>query len=369
MADAILFVLPEAPATAPLETSWWHVGDGQVIDRGSSSKWVELAAGSRRDGHKRIGLAPAAAVRLHFSERVEAASERQALSAANIAAVESSLGHAEALHAATAASGDELVTAVVDKQQMLGWIQWARAAAVELDHVVPMSCLLPLSDQWTAARFGTEQVVGKRGMVMPFERDLVSHVVGDAEPRELTGEEVDAALVACAEQPPLDLRSGKMARRRKLYVDRVRVRELAAIAAAIPLIFLVSLIIGIVKLNAATNSLDEETVAVASRISGRPVPLEAAESELSQRSGGAGHSVMAPLTGLYSALEAEESVSSTELSYRGDGTLSATLAAATLDPINRVLIAVQRDGYKITAVPRQAPDGRSMIDVTVRSAP
>lgn len=368
MADAFLFVLPEAATAAPLETSWWRVANGQVIDRGSGSEWLELATDSRRE-RKRIGLAPAAAVRLHFSERVKVASERQALSAASIAAVDSSLGDAEALHAATAAFGDTLLTAVVDKQQMLAWIEWARAAVVELDHVVPVSCLLPLSDEWAAAAFGTEQVVGKSRMVMPFERDLVCHILGDAEPRQLSADEVDAALAACAEQPPLDLRTGKMARRRKLYVDRVRVRELAVIAAAMPLILLVSLIIGIVKLNVATNSLDEETVAVASRTLGRPVPLEAAESELLQRSGGAGHGVMAPLTGLYSALEGEESVSSTELSYRGDGTLSATLAAATVDPINRVLIAVQRDGYKVTAVPRQAPDGRAMIDVTVRTAP
>lgn len=78
---------------------------------------------------------------------------------------------------------------------------------------------------------------------------------------------------------------------------------------------------------------------------------------------------MAPLGGLYSALQGEQSVSSTSLSYGADGTLSTTLAAPTVDAVNRVLVAVQRNGYRITAVPRQAPDGRSMVDVTVRSRP
>ena len=77
---------------------------------------------------------------------------------------------------------------------------------------------------------------------------------------------------------------------------------------------------------------------------------------------------MAPLTAVYQALQPEQSVGITSLSYAPDGTLSATFAAPTVDAVNRVLLAVQRNGYRLTAVPRQSPDGRSMVDVTVRSA-
>ena len=77
---------------------------------------------------------------------------------------------------------------------------------------------------------------------------------------------------------------------------------------------------------------------------------------------------MAPLTAVYQALQPEQSVGITSLSYAPDGTLSVTFASPTVDPINRVLLSLQRDGYRVTAVPRQSPDGRSMVDVTVRSA-
>jgi general secretion pathway protein L len=56
------------------------------------------------------------------------------------------------------------------------------------------------------------------------------------------------------------------------------------------------------------------------------------------------------------------------MSYR-DGTFAVTLAAPAVDAINRILVALQRDGHRVTAVPRQSPDGRAMVDVTIRSMP
>ena len=75
----------------------------------------------------------------------------------------------------------------------------------------------------------------------------------------------------------------------------------------------------------------------------------------------------AAVSGLLARLQSERDVSLTALGF-SRGTLSATLAAASVDSINRILLALQRDGYRITAVPRQGGDGRSMADVTIRSA-
>ena len=370
MPDSIVFTLPQVPAPEHLEAHWWLVSDGRIVESGTGNEWVSLAAGGGPDLRKRVALAPAACVRIEIAERAPDMSDRQAAMTARLALIESSLGEPEALHAVSEAHGDEVVTALVDNGMMLAWIDWASGAGADPHHIVPVAALLPLGDEWTAATFGSERVLGRRGTVIPFEPELAGHIVGDIDPLELGQDAVDSAIVGAAEAQPLDLRSGRMARRRRLVVDRGRIRELALIAALIPLIVLIYVVAGIVKMNAATARLNEESLAVAERALGRPVELASVESELSQRVGGVGlGGVMAPLTGLYSALQPEESVSSTALSYGSDGTLSATLAAPTLDSINRVLIAVQRDGYRITAVPRQAPDGRSMVDVTVRSGP
>lgn len=367
VAEAIIFALPELPDSAPIETDWWLVSDGRVIESGCGAEWVGLAAdpGTRR---KRVALAPAASVRVAYSERPEGLSERQSVSAARLAAVDSSLAEPEALHSVSSPAGDKVITAVVDKDLMFAWIHWARAAGADPHHIVPVASLLPLADDWTEAQLGSQRVLGRSGVVLAFEPAMAEQVAGTAQPRRLEREEVETAIARAAEHPPIDLRTGRMARRRRIAVDRSRIGELALIAAVIPVLALLYVLIGIVKLNAATDRLNENSLAIAERALGRPVVLESAETELSQRAGGGG-GAMAPLTGLYSALQADTAVSSTEIAYRSDGTLSATLAAPAVDSINRILIAVQRDGYRITAVPRQAPDGRAMVDVTVRSAP
>jgi len=370
MADAVVFILPEVPEPGQFESSWWLVADGGVLDSGTGTEWLALAGSGECDDRKLVALAPAASVRIDVTERPQSASERQASTAARLAAVEASLGEPQALHAACAVDGDKVITAVVDNGVMLAWLDWGRDAGVEAHHVVPVGALLPPSEDWTVATIGTETVIGRAGTVLAFEPELVAHIVGDREPTVLSQDRVEAAIVAAASEAPLDLRTGRMARRRRIVVDRQQIRKLVPVAAMISLLALIYVLIAIVKLNAATDRLNEESVAVAGRALGRPVALESAESELSQGLGGGSYGgVMMPLTGLYSALQSEQSVSSTELSYRPDGTLAATLAAPTLDAINRVLVAIQRDGYRVTAVPRQAPDGRSMVDLTVRTGP
>jgi len=367
MAEAIVFTLPEVPDADRREAHWWLVADDRVVDSGEGEEWVALAQGEER---KRVALAPAASVRIDIAERPAAASDRQAASIARIAAVEASLGESEALHSVSMLRDGSVTTAIVDNGMMLAWIDWAKEAGADPHHIVPAAALLALEEGWTSAAFGSERVVGRSGTVMPYEPALFGELAAGVEPRELEQGEVEAAIAAAAADPPIDLRVGRMARRRRIVIDRNRIRELVMIAASIPVIVLAYSLISILKLDSATDRLNAESVAVAERALGKPVTLETAESELSQRVGGAGYGgVMAPLTGLYSALQGEQSVSSTNLAYTADGTLAATLAAPTVDAVNRVLVAIQRNGYRVTAVPRQAPDGRSMVDVTVRSRP
>lgn len=368
MSDTLLFALPAAPDPERRDTHWWHVVDGHIVAAGAGEGWL-ARSGSDRD---RVALAPAGQVRLSFSDSPStAATSRQAAAVARVAAVESSLGDDGTLHAVSSVADDgRVVTAVVDKETMLAWLDWARELGAEPNHVVPVGALLPLSDRWTAATIGAEDIAGRIDAVMPNEPDLAAFVIGDADVDTLDEWQVRKMLERAAETPPLDLRTGRFARRRRIVVERERIRELAIIAALIPLITFVLALVDIFKLERASGRLDSETLAVAQAALGHPVTLETAESELAQRVGGSAYGgVMNPLAALYQAIQPEPSVSSTSVTYAPDGTLSVTLAAPTVDAVNRALIALQRNGYKVTAVPRQSPDGRSMVDVTVRSGP
>jgi general secretion pathway protein L len=366
--DVLLVQLPAVPDAAQSEAHWWHVVDGRIVARGADRGWLAIGGGPRRV----IGLAPAALVRLSLSDAESgAATPRQAVTVARVAATERSLGDPATLHAVSSlGAGGAVITAVVANAAMLEWIDWARALGPDLDAIVPVGALLPVGDGWTAATIGSEALVARGGLVLPNEPALVEAIVGGGEVVTLAPEEVDPLLVAGAEAPPLDLRSGRFAKRRRLVIDRDRIRELLLLAAAIPLISLLWAIVSIVQLDRSTARLDAETLRIAAAAVGRPVTLETAESELMARRGNSvGPGLSPSVAALLQAMQGESGISSTQLGYRGDGTLSTTLAAPAVTDINRLLVALQRDGYGVTAVPRQAPDGRAMVDVTIRGGP
>lgn len=368
MHGALLFTLPEVPDHHRRDTHWWWVVDGEVVEGGNGEEWLTLA--ERRPSL--VAVAPAGSVRLSFAPAPTGATPRQAASIARVAAVQASLGDEETLHAVSDVAPDGTVaTAVVDQGVMRGWLVWARELGADPDHVVPAAALLPLSDRWLSAKIGADNVLGRKGIVLPGEPGLTDLVLGSEEVRGLEEAEVHAAIAAAAGSHPLDLRSGRFARQ-GLSLDRRRARELIVLAALIPLLMLSWMLVSIFKLDRSADRLNAETVSVASGALGRAVTLETAESELAQRSGGSASAyggLMAPLTATYQAMQQEPGVSSTSIAYSADDTLSVTLAAPTVDPINRVLLALQSDGYKVTAVSRQSPDARQMVDMTVRSAP
>jgi general secretion pathway protein L len=368
MADTLLFALPEAPETERRATHWWHIVDGEIVSAGTGDEWLTFA-GRRRN---LVGIAPAPQVRLSFSERSPAAqTPRQAEAVARVAAVNSSLGDDSKLHSASAVAEDgSIVTAVTANDAITAWLDWARQLGADPTHVVPAGALLPLSDSWTAASFGDEHVIGRRGTVLPDEPELAAAIVGDSRIEALNEEQVRSALAQAAEAPPIDLRTGRFARRRRVAMDGKRIRQLAVLTALIPLVLLAWALVVIFKLERSTERLDAETVAVATAALGKPVTAESAEAELAQRVGSSAFGgLMAPLTAVYQALQQEQSVSATSIAYTPDGTLSVTFAAPNADPVNRVLVALQRGGYRVTAVPRQSPDGRSLVEGTVRTGP
>jgi general secretion pathway protein L len=356
------------PDAGQADAHWWEVANGAIADRGVGREWLQLASQPR----KLVALAPAALARVMRSDpQPGAATDRQAATVARVAAIEASLGDPATLHAVGAVGADgSVTTAIVANASMLEWINWTRALGTEPDHIVPVSALMSVTDDWTAAEIGSEALIARGGVVLPHEPALTEAVVGTEAVARLPAETVDALLAASAAAPPLDLRTGRFAKRRRLVIDRDRIRELVLLAAAIPLITLLWSIVSIVQLDRSTERLDAETLRIAAQAIGRPVRLTNAETELLARRGTTSGPGFSPsLAPLLQALQAEAGVSATQLGYRGDGTLSTTLAAPAVTDINRLLVALQRDGYGVTAVPRQAPDGRAMVELTIRSGP
>lgn len=370
-APATLFVaLPHDPQDGESATHWWRV-TGDRTEAGAGSEWLALAADPEARPRV-IGLAPAALVRLAFSTRPEgAASSRQAATIARVGALEKSLGEPETLHSATAELDSDppiMVTAVAANSKMREWLEWADGLAVCIDHIVPVAMVLPLGDQWTATTIGSERILGHRGMVLPDEPGLKEALLGESEvqPDELDSDALARALVRIAAAPEPDLRTGRFARRRRIVIERRKVRELAVLTLAVILLSAVIAVIEIVKLDTSSSALDAETLAIARKAAGPSVTLDNAEAVLAARAGPVGGgSLSSGVAAVLARLQREPNVSLSMLGYSG-GTLSFTVSGQEPKAINRVLLALQRDGYRVSALPRSRSDGRMLVDVTLR---
>jgi len=370
-ARAVLLVaLPHDPVSGDSTTHWWRV-IGDRVESGAGSEWLALAADVEARP-RMIGLAPAALVRLTFSTRPDgAASPRQAATIARVGALERSLGEPEALHSATVKlDGDPpiMVTAVVANAKMQEWLDWADGLAVRIDHIVPVAMVLPLADQWTAATIGSERIVGRRGMVLPDEPWLKDALLGesDEQPDELGPDALDMALVRITQAPEPDLRTGRFARRRRIVIERMKIRELALLTLAIILLTTLIAVVEIVKLDTSRSALDAETLAIARQAAGSSVTLENAEAALAARATPAGGgSLSSAVAAVLARLQPEPNVSLSTLSFSG-GTLSFTVSGQESSALNRVLLALQRDGYRVSAVQKSQSDRRVLAEVTLR---
>ena len=364
-AETLFVALPDVVVAGDGTAHWWRVSGGAVVARGTGGEWIDTAPGTRV-----IGLAPATCVRtLPTAPDAATANIKQAIGVARNTAVEHSLGDPQTLHAVTAAVGDErLVTAVVANATMLEWLDWSDGLGARIDRIVPGAMVLPLGDDWVRATVGSDKLIGRGDLIIPDEPALVEALVEPGtEPALLDPDALDDALVRIAADPVPDLRSGRFAARR-VIVDRSTLRQLGVLLLLIGLVTLVTTLIEIVRLDRSRATLDAQSFAAAQAVAGPEITLATAEAELSARaSANSGGAMAAVVSGLLARLQAERDVSVTALGY-SRGMLSATLAAASVEGINRTLLALQRDGYLVTAVPRQGSDGRSMADVTIRGA-
>lgn len=368
----LIFLLPETPRAGVSDTAWWRIAHGDVVECGEDGRWVER---SGQPDTELIGLARAGAVRLVTSEPV-GATDKQAAAVAIASARDSSATEDSELHSVAAVDRGSVPprvrVATVSASILESWLAWCASFEREPSAIVPSLLLLPAGqEEWIDVRLPGEHLVGRGDLRFAYEPGLAEALIGDDRVRRLTADETEAALVRLAETKPLNLRSGRFAVRRGWGFDRSRVRELLVLAACIPLLALLAAIISLVRLNRDSERLDRDTVEVASAALGRPVTAQSALVELDlamARSGAASGALSPPLAALYQQMQADRAVTATALGWRGDGTLSTTLAAARPEQINRVLLGLQRSGYQVTAVARTGADGRQLADITVKSS-
>jgi len=157
-----------------------------------------------------------------------------------------------------------------------------------------------------------------------------------------------------------------------LSVVPAKLRLAKRLAIALIAVSLLIPVIYAVRLSSDTGRADDAVVAMAKKAGVTAPDATVAEAELDRRLAAAGGGPLAfsvPASALYDAMGDAPGVTLRTLSHRTDGTLTTTLAAPRVEDINKVLLALQARGYRITAQPMAGSDGQQMANITIRAVP
>jgi len=294
---------------------------------------------------------------------------RQAEGVAKVRAFEQSLGavHAVARHI----DAGDVVTATIDSNVLETGLGILQARGLNPDVVIPFGLIVPSDRQHVVrAELGDSIVLRGTHFAVPDEPVFRDMLVGDTPIADMDRAALSEALVQASVNPALNLREGLFAKREPRMIATPAQR--AWILRLLGFCILATLLLGVAaftKYSLATSAENDRALAAARKINPAIGDITQAETQLSaalQQKGVAGGRFTPLSAGLWRAVQASPNVSVRELRFGRDGILNAVLSAPEAGSINKVLIAVQRDGFRVTATSRQDTTGATLVDLTMR---
>ncbi|MDB5679190.1 type II secretion system protein GspL [Sphingomonas bacterium] len=342
MSDLLALFLPTLPDRP---WRWLAVRDGAIVTRAEG-----LPDGDRPSDTMIVAIAPAEAVALHYADLPDR-SLAQASAAARLLVAEASVTPLGDLHIAVGQDAGlvERPIGVVAAAQMVEWLATLHAAGFEPASIVPAPMLLPRpSEGYVIGDLGDGRVV--RGVSSGFadEDGLTALIVGDAPVEALDSEALELAVVEALADPPLDLRQGAFALRKRAAIDWLLVRRLAWLIVAIMSITLLITLVKIVQYNLSADALEAKADALARQGLARGETVNDAGQQLNDRlarlrGGGAGFSLTA--ASVSAAVAAVPGAEITGLSFDPAGRLRVNLAAASQGQIVDVQTRLAAAGF------------------------
>jgi len=346
---------------------WLRIAGEAVVARGEG-----VPQSSEPDGEplRVVSVAPADAVTLHWADLPDR-STAQAIAAARLAVSEATAAPMADLHIAVGREdkADERPIGVVGVERMRAWLGLLAAEGIDPDALVPAPMLLPRPEEgFVRADVGGQGVV--RGPTSGFadEARLTELITGDSPPETLDREAVDAAIVAAAAAPALDLRQGPFAKRRRRAIDWALVRRLAWLLLAIVLVTLLIGLFRIIRTEIAASGIEARTAMIAQQ--GLPAGTTITDPErqlagrlAAMRGGGLGFSRTA--AAVFGAVQAVPGTELTALNFNEAGALKATVTAENEGKANDLKRRIEALGFTVEASTFTANAGQVSGDLTV----
>jgi len=342
-------------------------------------RWMRLAAdgiAAEGDGlpaidpdESLVAIAPAEAVALHWASLPDRSSA-QATAAARLVIAEASATPLAELHVAIGDEGGaNRPIGVVAAGSMREWLAGLAAAGLDPAVMIPAPMLLPRPDEgFVRARPAGVAVV--RGIDTGFadEARLTPLITGGVDPVELDRDALTAALIAAATAPPLDLRQGPFARRRRVTLDWALIRRLALLGAAILLVTLAIDLVRIVKYSVGADTIAARADALGATALSRGETVTDVDRQLTERLStvrgpGAGFTTTAAT--VYGVVRSVAGTELTGIDFSPNGSLRLSVAAERESLPTDLKRALEAAGFTVTASVFSSANGRVTGEMTV----
>jgi general secretion pathway protein L len=294
---------------------------------------------------------------------------RQAEGVAKLRATEQSLG---LVHSSAAQYvGDDYVTATIAPEVMQYGLDRLAARGVNPDIVLPFALVIdPPADMVVTAEFEGLNVLRSAQFAVPDEPVFRSIFAGDTAVEILDAGAVRTMLLKASAQPLLNLRAGIFAKKvRSIWATAAQLTWIKRLCVALVVVSALIMLLTLGKYWSATNNENSIALAAAQKVDPAITDIDQAEAQLAaaMRKKGIMQGRFSPLSAaLWRSVKASPNVSVREMRFGQDGILTVVLAAPSSDNINQTLLAIQQDGYPITATPRSDATGATLVDLTMR---
>lgn len=359
-AATVLFLPPDDS----LPWRWWRIDGDRVADEGEGAPVPDA-------GREVIAVAPADAVTLHWAA-LPSRSAAQAAAAARIVVSDATAEPAHDVHVAVGAEhAGERAIAVVAPARMAAWLGALAHAGIDPAAVIPAPLLLPVPDEgYVRADLAGQSVARGRTSGWADEARLTDLVTKGDAPVSLERSAVQAAAIAAATSPALDLRQGAFARRRRRAIDWALVRRLAMLAGLILLATLAIDVVRVMRYSFGADAIEARADVVARQGLGRGAPADGDAARLLgdrlARLRGPGQGFTRTAAAVYQAVESVPEGEVTGLQFSPDGSLRVSLLLVGEAQANAVKGRLEAAGFRVDSSVFQQVNGRLAGDMTVR---
>ena len=322
-----------------------------------------------------VAVAPAEAVTLHWAA-LPARSPAQAIAAARLLVAEASATPIGELHVAVGSEGEaagggggERPIAVVGMGTMTGWLTDLAAHGIDPVAILPAALLLPRPDEgYVRGIVAGEALVRSRTTGFADEARLTDFIIADAPVATLDRAALDESVTAAAAAPPLDLRQGPFARRRRIGIDWALIRRLALLGAAILAVTLAIDLVRIAKYTFGADALEARAEALGRTGLARGETVTDVDRQLDERLSGVrgpGLGFSTTTAAVYAAVRATPGTELTSLDFQSNGALRIGVGAARESLPTDLKRTLEAAGFTVTAGTFQSTNGRITGEMTV----